>query len=90
MNNSEIIEFVNGLELRCTHCDGNVRILNIDGENMTFTHNLYIPGESVRSNDARCSFFNNDIRLAVNNYISHPVNYNDFKESIIEIARKKN
>lgn len=89
MNDAEIIDFVNGLELRCPVCSGNVTISRIEGDNVYFNHNLYVPGQSIPSNETRCSFFNNDIKMLVNSYKEKRISDKELRYGLIGLMRRK-
>lgn len=88
MNDTEIINLVNSLELRCPTCEGNVTIIGINGDKISFKHNLYSPGQSIPSNDTKCHFFNNEIRLLVNSYKANSISETELRNSLIGLSKK--
>ena len=88
MNDVELKDFVNDLELRCTHCDGNVSITNMTGDSIALKHNLPIVGEKQPSNETKCMFYDGEVKRLTNAFRNSEINAPTLRENLIELSRK--
>ena len=89
MKDLDLVKLVNDLELRCPICNGNILIKDIYIDNISFKHNLYIPGEKVESDDSKCKITNNKIKQLLFSYKNGEKNHVELRDGLIAICSNR-